>query len=962
MLLVSFADEKRAGDKKETDGKTARASETEQAPRQRKPKETQPNSPTEQPTQIIEQLEYELQATREDLQSTIEELETSNEELKASNEEVLSMNEELQSTNEELETSREELQSLNEELSTVNNQLEEKVHELEDTNNDLSNLLTSTEIATIFLDTDFRIRRFTPSTTELLNVISTDTGRPISDLSPRFNDPLLYQDARSVLKKLTAIEREVRVVTHNVGFDRGDYPPEEQELHHEVGHETKWFIRRILPYRTGENKIDGVVITFTDVSRLKDSLRQLERRERQTAVLSQLGRLALTSRDLQSLFDQATRIVADTLGNKFCMVLKLLPNGNRLKLVAGVGWHAGLVGKATVSGGMESQAGYTVNHPGPIIMTNLEKEKRFSASTLLLDHGVVSGISVVIGPQAHPWGVLATHADQPAVFTVDDTNFIQAVAYVLWECIEKHRQNQQHRALVDASAQIVWATDAEGKVVEDSPSWRKFTGQTYNQWKGFGWLEALHDEDRDRVKKSWLDAVAAKDNYYTEYRVRHTEGQWRWMAVRAVPLIEPDDTVRGWIGMNIDITEQEVAKQRLERLTDILEHRVKERTAFVSILHDITAACHQADTVDQAVEHVLRSVLRFDELAFAHAFYATKRDSAKMLPYSDFYGETEDRFKRLRQAIHRLQLSRDDGVIARVCYSGKTQVIDTPKDFMPEYPELMTQAGIRSIAIVPVICNKRLHMALTFFSIQTSDVFDRLLEGLDSIAMQLGLVIERKELERRIVNQSMDEQARLGRELHDGVGQQVAGMSMLATTLQQDLNEKGLEEETKMADKLAATTEQAKTQIRSLIRGLQFIEVKSDGLSVAVTELAHDTEAVYRVKCNVTDGDNVAVEDNFTATQLYRIVREATLNAARHACAEQIDISMQGDNGQLVLTVKDDGRGFEQKESQHTGYGLDIMRYRANIIGADLGVQSRKDGGTMVKCVYSRKDEGPFQT
>jgi two-component system, chemotaxis family, CheB/CheR fusion protein len=119
-----------------------------------------------------------LKTTREDLQATIEEQENSNEELKASNEEVMSMNEELQSTNEELETSKEELQSLNEELNTVNNQLQDKLAELEQANNDLTNLFNSTNVATVFLDTDLRIRRFTPATARLLNLIAaTSAGR-----------------------------------------------------------------------------------------------------------------------------------------------------------------------------------------------------------------------------------------------------------------------------------------------------------------------------------------------------------------------------------------------------------------------------------------------------------------------------------------------------------------------------------------------------------------------------------------------------------------------------------------------------------------------------------------------------------------------------------------------------------------------------------------------------------------
>ncbi|SMX25805.1 chemotaxis protein CheB [Boseongicola aestuarii] len=191
------------------------------------------------------QLEQELDATRLDLQNTIREYERSTEELKASNEEAMSMNEEFQSTNEELETSKEELQSLNEELTTLNTQLQQKVEDERRLTDDLNNLLSSSGIATVFLDRDLNIMRFTPTTRNLFNVIANDMGRPFSDITGKIDDPALLADAEQVLEHLTPIEADVRA-------DDG-----------------KWFIRRILPYRTRDKKIDGVVITFLDVTELK---------------------------------------------------------------------------------------------------------------------------------------------------------------------------------------------------------------------------------------------------------------------------------------------------------------------------------------------------------------------------------------------------------------------------------------------------------------------------------------------------------------------------------------------------------------------------------------------------------------------------------------------------------------------------------------------------------------------
>ncbi|HVU29191.1 MAG TPA: CheR family methyltransferase, partial [Sphingomicrobium sp.] len=157
----------------------------------------------------VERVEAELRLTKERLQATIEELESTNEELKSSNEEYQSINEELQSSNEELETSKEELQSVNEELQTVNAELDHRVRDLAKANSDLRNLLESTQIATIFLDNDLRVRSFTPAATEIFHLLETDIGRPIDHLGSRISYPDLSEDVRKVLTKLGHVERDV---------------------------------------------------------------------------------------------------------------------------------------------------------------------------------------------------------------------------------------------------------------------------------------------------------------------------------------------------------------------------------------------------------------------------------------------------------------------------------------------------------------------------------------------------------------------------------------------------------------------------------------------------------------------------------------------------------------------------------------------------------------------------------
>ncbi len=195
-------------------------------------------------------LERELESTRADLVNTVRDYTRTTEELKAVNEEAMSMNEEFQSTNEELETSKEELQSLNEELTTLNTQLQQKIDEERRMSDDLDNLLSSSGIATLFLDAEFKIMRFTPATRELFNLISKDVGRPFSDITGKIQDPALLLDAEKVLETLKAIDAEVS------------------------GENDQWFVRRVLPYRTQDGKISGVVVTYSDISDSKAMQRQ----------------------------------------------------------------------------------------------------------------------------------------------------------------------------------------------------------------------------------------------------------------------------------------------------------------------------------------------------------------------------------------------------------------------------------------------------------------------------------------------------------------------------------------------------------------------------------------------------------------------------------------------------------------------------------------------------------------
>jgi two-component system CheB/CheR fusion protein len=221
----------------------------------------------------------ELKNTKESLQTTIEELETSNEELKSANEELQSTNEELQSTNEELETSREELQSVNEELLTVNTEHQAKIDELSIANDDIKNLLDSTSVPVLLIDNDFNIRRYTGETSKILNIIESDIGRPLHHLTSNLKYSNLLQDAAKVLETLVTKEAEVQT------------------------EEGRWYNSRIVPFRTTENAINGLVITFSDITNIKKAAEDKAAREIAEAIVQ-------TVREPIMILDSDLRIVS----------------------------------------------------------------------------------------------------------------------------------------------------------------------------------------------------------------------------------------------------------------------------------------------------------------------------------------------------------------------------------------------------------------------------------------------------------------------------------------------------------------------------------------------------------------------------------------------------------------------------------------------------------------------------
>jgi two-component system, chemotaxis family, CheB/CheR fusion protein len=464
----------------------------------------------------------QLKAVRAELQTTIERMEAANEELKASNEEVTSMNEELQSTNEELETSKEELQSFNEELHTVNNQLQHKIRELEDATNDLNNLLAGTDTATLFLDTNLCIKWFAPKTQALFSLLSTDVGRPIADFSRKFADENLLADAEMVLKTLTPIEAEV-------SSDLG-----------------QWYLRRMLPYRTQENRIAGVVISFTDIS---DSKRAAER-------------------------VNEARIYAEGIVQTVRQPLLVLDGHLRVQSANPAFYELFRVTQSQTEGQLIYELGngqWDIPQLRTLLEEVLSKGQAFS--------------DIEIGHEFRDIGLRCVLLTGSKLSREGDREGLILLAI---EDITGRREAEQRRrwlaSIVNSSSDAIVSKDLNGIVTSWNKGAEKLFGYTAEEMVGRP-ITTLIPSDRPNEEPMILGRIArgeAIDEYET-IRQRK-DGSRVWVSLSVSPVTNGEGRIVGASKIARDITERRQAETQRAVLMGELNHRVKNTLATVQAI------------------------------------------------------------------------------------------------------------------------------------------------------------------------------------------------------------------------------------------------------------------------------------------------------------------------------------------------------------------------------------------
>lgn len=487
------------------------------------------------PEPVARQLEEELLRTKSQLRQSVEQYEIQTEELRASNEELQAMNKELRSAAEELETSKEELQSINEELTTVNQELKIKIEEISNSNNNFQNLINSSEIGTIFLDHGLRVNFFSPTAREIFNLIPADFGRPLSDITHRLEYHTLPEDAETVLHTLQTIEREVQTI------------------------DKRYFLMRVLPYRTSEDRINGIIVTFVNITQRKQKEEEVIILAHEIEQQSRVFNTALTSiSDFSYIFNRNGRF---EFSNK--PLLDLL--GISLKEITGKNF-------------------FDLNYPQDLA-ARLQKQIQhvFDTKELVRDE------TPFINPESKQG--FYEYIFTP-VFSTDGST-VDFVAGSTRDVthrkkIEKNlnESKERFRLMTDAVPQLIWTNDSTGKADYFNMRWYEYSGLNYEESVGLGWEAIVHTEDAPSSKEDWHRALAAGEIFDTEYRLRHADGKYRWHIGRNIPVFNEEGNITGWFGTATDIHDLKMAQDLLEESKERLQVTMESATDYAIITMD----------------------------------------------------------------------------------------------------------------------------------------------------------------------------------------------------------------------------------------------------------------------------------------------------------------------------------------------------------------------------------------
>ena len=521
----------------------------------------------------------------------------------------------------------------------------------------------------------------------------------------------------------------------------------------------------------------------------------------------------------------------------------------------------------------------------------------------------------------------------------------------------KHLEDQlraneeQFRARVENIRECIWELDARGRFTYISPSFLELTGYSPEEFLGKT-PAGLHADDDERRMIEWLlSGMASREPMPPiQARARRKDGQLYDVEFRATKQFSSTGEYLGARGISQDITDRKRAEESLKRFNEDLERQVQQRTAAIHMLRGVAVMANETQDPLLAAEYCLKQIATQHGWLCGHVWWIDGEDEKFLSPRCVWYPADTYRWDEFRTVTLQTRLRRNAELPGRAIAGGRPLwTTQLQRAMAAPRAAVALKLGLATAVAAPVFARGRPVAVLEFFSECQLPRDPRTIDVLTGVTLQLGRVFERREFEEHLLASTEDVRRGIAQDLHDDVGQELTGVSLMAAALAKSISS-ATPSEVKLLSDISACLSRTHEKLRRLCHNTMPIELREGKLIIALKQLAALVRDNSHIECDFVCELPEWEYDARSSTQLYRIAQEATSNAIRHARARRIRITMEKERGDILLMIEDDGMGLSDVLPANQGMGLQTMRYRAGMLGGTLEMHSGQDGGTRVVC------------